>query len=76
MVKKNEENVVVSMTIWMGGGLADEPSRVITSSCITYNTRVSPSRCRGFIPRRQKIPENAPHVADLDDQTNPTVFHM
>ena len=41
-----------------------------------YYTRVSPSLCLGFIPRRQKIRENASHLFDLHDQTNPTVYHM
>ena len=42
----------------------------------TFDTRVLPSRCLGFIPRRQKNWENAPHVTEICDHTNPTVYHM
>ena len=42
----------------------------------SLTTRVSPSRCLGFIQRWPKIRENASHVADLHYHTNPTVYHM
>ena len=39
-------------------------------------TRVPPSRCLGFIPRGQKIRENASHLVFLHGKTNQSVYHM
>ena len=43
---------------------------------ITYVSRMSPSHCLGFIPRWQKIRENAPYVAELHAKRNQMILHM
>ena len=51
-------------------------SQRLTEILLHRYTRVSPSQCLGFIARWQKNRENAPHVPDLHDHTNPTVYHL